>query len=169
MIRRPPRSTLFPYTTLFRSARAGRREIDMELIEEGIDRALAGVGSGRVVSDEERRVVAYHEAGHGIVARELMQNTVVHKLSVVPRSGRLGVAWMPDATERQLRSRSEMIDRMAALLAGRAAEELVFGESSGGAASDLARVSEMARRMVVELGMGERVRALPVGPNGGEP
>jgi ATP-dependent metalloprotease FtsH len=151
------------------AARHGRREIGMDLIDEGIERALAGVGSGRVMSDEERRVVAYHEAGHGLVARALSEETIVHKLSIVPRGRRLGLAWLPEATERQLRSRSEMIDRMAVLLAGRAAEVMVFGESSEGAGNDLARVSDMARRMVCELGMGERVRALPIAANGADP
>ena len=143
------------------AGRRGASEIDMSLVEEGIDRALSGVGSGQVMSEEERRTVAYHEAGHAIVARMLLQDTVVHKLSILPRGRRLGAAWLPESTDRLLYPRSVLIQRMATLLAGRAAEEMVIGESSGGASDDLARVGETARMMVCDLGMSERVRALP--------
>jgi cell division protease FtsH len=143
------------------AGRGGATEIDMGLVEEGIDRALSGVGTGQVMSDEERRTVAYHEAGHALVARMLLRDTVVHKLSVLPRGRRLGVAWLPESTDRLLYPRSVLIQRMATLLAGRAAEEMVLGESSGGASDDLARVGETARMMVCDLGMSERVRALP--------
>ncbi len=148
---------------------AGRRnssDIDMGLVEEGIDRALSGVGSGRIMSDEERRAVAYHEAGHALVARALSTDTVVHKLSVVPRGRRLGVAWLPESSDRLLYPRSVLIERMATLLAGRAAEEMILGESSGGASDDLGRVGEIARRMVCDFGMSQRVRALPSGYDG---
>jgi len=148
---------------------AGRRrskEIDMGLVEEGIDRALAGVGSGSIMSDEERRAVAYHEGGHALVSRALSTDTVVHKLSIVPRGRRLGAAWLPESSDRLLYPRSVLIERMATLLAGRAAEEMVLGESSGGASDDLARVGEIARRMVCDFGMSERVRALAFGHDG---
>jgi cell division protease FtsH len=148
------------------AGRRGSKEIDMGLVEEGIDRALSGVGSGRIMSDEERHAVAYHEAGHALVARILLSDTIVHKLSVVPRGRRLGVAWLPESTDRLLYPRSALIERMATLLAGRAAEELVIGESSGGASDDLARVGEIARAMVCDFGMSERVRALPSGRDG---
>jgi cell division protease FtsH len=148
------------------AGRRGSKEIDMDLVEEGIDRALSGVGSGRIMSDEERRTVAYHEAGHALVARILLRDTIVHKLSVVPRGRRLGVAWLPESSDHLLYPRSVLIQRMAALLAGRLAEEMVLGESSGGASDDLSRVGEIARTMVCDLGMGERVRALPAGREG---
>ena len=145
------------------AGRGGLRDIDMGLVEEGIDRALSGVGSGRIMSDEERRAVAYHEGGHALVARILLRDTIVHKVSVLPRGRRLGVAWLPEATDRLLYPRSVLIDRMATLLAGRAAEEMVLGESSGGASDDFGRVGDIARSMVCDLGMSERVRALPSG------
>jgi cell division protease FtsH len=113
------------------------------------------------MSDEDRRAVAYHEAGYALVSRSLSTDTVVHKLSVVPRGRRLGVAWLPESSDRLLYPRSVLIERMATLLAGRAAEEMIFGESSGGASDDLARVAELARRMVCDYGMSERVRAVP--------
>ena len=149
------------------AARRGAREIDMSMVEEGIDRALSGVGSGEIMSDEERRTVAYHEAGHALVARIFLRDTVVHKLSILPRGRRLGAAWLPESTDRLLYPRSVLIQRMATLLAGRAAEEMVIGESSGGASDDLARVGETARMMVCDLGMSERVRALPPGHGSG--
>ena len=151
------------------AARRDAGEIDMRLVEEGIDRALTGIGSGQVMSEEERRIVAYHEVGHGLVSRALSLDTVVHKLSVVPRGRRLGVAWLPESTDRQLYQRSVLIERMASLLAGRAAEELVFGESSGGASGDLRRVGEIAFAMVCDLGMSQEVRALPVRDGGTRP
>ncbi len=151
------------------AARRDASEIDMSLVEEGIDRALTGIGSGQVMSEEERRIVAYHEVGHGLVSRALSLDTVVHKLSVVPRGRRLGVAWLPESTDRQLYQRSVLIERMASLLAGRAAEELVFGESSGGASGDLRRVGEIAFAMVCDLGMSQEVRALPVRDGGTRP
>ncbi len=148
------------------AGRRGASEIGMSLVDEGIDRALSGVGSGSVMSDDERRAVAYHEAGHALVARALSTDTVVHKLSVVPRGGRLGVAWLPESNDRLVYPRSVLVERMATLLAGRAAEEMIFGESSGGASDDLARVADLARRMVCDFGMSERVRAVPANRDG---
>jgi cell division protease FtsH len=148
------------------AARRGSSTIDMELVDEGIDRALSGIGASRVMSDEERRVVAYHEAGHGLVARTLSTETIVHKLSIVPRGGRLGVAWLPDANERLLHSRSQLMTRMATLLAGRAAEEVALGELTGGGADDLRRATAIARSMVSEYGMSKAVGGLASPANG---
>ncbi len=148
---------------------AGRRglpAVDMGLVEEGIDRVLGGIGSGSIMSESERRAVAYHEAGHALVARSLSAETVVHKLSVVPRGRRLGVAWLPESSDRLLYPRSALVKRMATLLAGRVAEEMVLGESSGAAAQDLTRVGDIACRMVCEYGMSARIRALPLGHDG---
>jgi cell division protease FtsH len=146
------------------AARRGSSTIDMELIDEGIDRAESGIGASRIMSDEERRVVAYHEAGHGLVARTLSTDTIVHKLSIVPRGGRLGVAWLPEANERVLYSRSQLMRRMATLLAGLAAEEIALGELSSGGASDLRCATAIARSMVSH-GMSKAVGGL-VSANG---
>ena len=148
------------------AARRGAPEIDMGLVEEGIDRALGGVAGGRVMSEEERRVVAYHEAGHALVARALPAGRILHKLSIVPRGHRLGYTWVPESDERLTHSRSDLVDQMATGLGGRAAEEMVFGETWDGASSDLARVGEIARRMVCELGMSKAVGALPASADG---
>ncbi|MDP8943936.1 MAG: ATP-dependent zinc metalloprotease FtsH [Actinomycetota bacterium] len=144
------------------AGRRGAKEIDMSLVNEGIERALAGLARDRVMSDEERRVTAYHEAGHGLVARALPGGgRIVHKLTIVPRGHTLGSAWIPEESDRLLHSRSLLIERMAVSLGGRVAEQIVVGELWEGAASDLARVGEIARRMVCELGMSEAVGPLP--------
>ncbi len=145
------------------AGRRGCQQIGMGLVEEGIDRALGGIASGSIMSDSERQAVAYHEAGHALVARSLSTDVVVHKLSVVPRGRRLGAAWLPESSDRLLYPRSVLVERMATLLAGRIAEEIVLGESSGAASEDLTRVGDIALRMVCEYGMSPKIRALPFG------
>ncbi|MBA3747403.1 MAG: ATP-dependent zinc metalloprotease FtsH, partial [Solirubrobacterales bacterium] len=142
------------------AARKGATEIDQSLLEEAMDRIFVGIANQRPLSTEERLVVAYHEAGHGLVARTLPGGRVLHKISIVARGGIQGVTWLPEAGDRRLHTPTVLIERMAALLAGRLAEELVFGEAADGAASDLARVGQIARRMVTHLGMSEAVGAL---------
>ena len=142
---------------------AARRELDsipMVVIEEALDRVTSGIAGGRVLSEEDRRAVAYHEAGHGLVARVLPGGRVLHKLSIVSRGNRLGVTWLPEADDRMVHSRSLLIERMATLLGGRAAEEIVFGELGDGASSDLLHVGAIARRMVGRLGMSDTVGAI---------
>jgi ATP-dependent metalloprotease FtsH len=148
------------------AARGRNSTIDMELVEEGIARAVSGVGASRIVSDEERSVTAYHEAGHGVVARTLSTDAIVHKLSIVPRGRRLGVAWLTEANERLLHSRSQLMTRLATLFGGRAAEEIAFGESTSGAAQDLWCATALARQMVSEWGMSNAVGGLVSPPNG---
>lgn len=111
-------------------------------------------------------MVAYHEAGHGLVARALPGGAVLHKLSVIPRGQTLGSSWLPDADDRHSHSRSLLVERMATLLGGRVAEEMVFGEASDGAANDLVRVGQIARRMVRELGMSRAVGPLTYAEDG---
>jgi cell division protease FtsH len=133
----------------------------MELVEEGIDRATLGISSrSHLMSADERRVVAIHEAGHALVARALPHATQPYRLTIVPRSGSLGHVRNLDGHDRVIASRSMLIDEMASLLGGIAAEELVFGESGSGAAGDLAQVSEIARRMVRQYGMGDGLGAV---------
>jgi cell division protease FtsH len=142
---------------------AARRELDdipMAVLEEALDRVTSGIAGGRVLSEEDRRAVAYHEAGHGLVARVLPGGRLLHKLSIVSRGNRLGVTWLPESDDRLLHSRSLLVERMATLLGGRAAEELVFGEPGDGASNDLLHVGAIARRMVARLGMSETVGAI---------
>jgi cell division protease FtsH len=150
------------------AARRRLKEIPMSLVDEAIERVELGLSRGHVLSEEERRRVAYHEAGHGLVAAEL-GGTVPHKLTIVPRGQDVGAMWQVDE-ERVIHSRPAMIDLMATLLAGRAAEEMVLGEPGSGAADDLARVGRIARQMVRELGMSDALGALTYGDgNGGAP
>ncbi len=142
------------------SARRGGTEITMPILEEAIERAGFGIGGARKMSDEDRRAVAYHEAGHGLVAMALPAGKILHKLSIIPRGRILGAAWLPDSADRHTHSRSLLVERMATLLGGRTAEELVFGEPGDGASSDLSRVGRIAHSMVAQLGMSKTVGAI---------
>ena len=128
----------------------------MSVVEEAMERLILGVSSRRhVLTPEERRRVAYHEAGHALVALALPGARVPHKLSVIPRGRALGFMWDAGEDDRAIHARSDLVDQLAMLLAGRTAEQLVFREPSSGAADDLERASAMARRMVCELGMSD--------------
>jgi len=139
---------------------AARRDLEavpMALVEEGIDRAAMGVTSRSVrIADEDRRVVAYHEAGHGLVTVKLPGMTAPHRLTIVPRGDTLGRC-TGVATDRVLHSRSMFVDLMTVLMAGRAAETLVCGEVTSGSVGDLEQATDIARRMVCELGMSDAV------------
>ena len=152
------------------AARGRAESIGMPILEEAIDRAALGIGGVRKMTDEDRRSVAYHEAGHGLVAMALPGGRVLHKITIIPRGRSLGAAYLPAADERYCHPRSVLIERMATLLGGRTAEQLVFGELSDGASSDLSAVGAIARQMVSQLGMSEAVGAInyaeEVGSNG---
>ena len=138
------------------AARKHLPAISKAMMEEAVERVLLGIGSRRhVMTDEERRIVAYHEAGHALVGLTLPGVTVPHKVSIIPRGRVLGYVWNVEEEERIIQSRSAMINQMAMGFGGRAAEELVIGEPGSGSANDLANVSWVARRMVCELGMSE--------------
>jgi ATP-dependent metalloprotease FtsH len=149
------------------AARRGGSEIDQRTIEESLERTGLGIASGRRLSPEDRRLVAYHEAGHGIVARALPGGRILHKISIVPRGGAAGVTWLPEDSDRRLHSRTMLVERMATLLGGRVAEEIVFGEPADTAGSDLAQVTTIARRMVAQLGMSDMVGSLSYGDGNG--
>ncbi|MCA1571828.1 MAG: AAA family ATPase [Chloroflexi bacterium] len=128
--------------------------IPMALLEEAVDRATIGLASrGHVMTESERRVVAVHEAGHAVAALVLPETSPPHKLTIVPRSRSLGHVQVLDPRDRIMASSSTLKDSMTVLLAGKAAEELAFGESGTGSADDLEKVTEIARQMVCELGM----------------
>ncbi|MGH2840347.1 MAG: AAA family ATPase, partial [Solirubrobacteraceae bacterium] len=142
------------------AARRGKDRIDQELLDEALDRIGVGIANARPLTDQDRLVVAYHEAGHGLVARSLPGGRVLHKISIVARGNIQGVTWTSATDDRRLHSRTVLIEHMATLLGGRAAEELVFGELADGGGSDLAQVGMIARRMVTVLGMSEAVGSL---------
>ena len=138
------------------AARRGIERIPMALLDETFDRATLGLASrGGLLTDEERRAVAYHEAGHALVARALPGAAPPHKLTIVPRGTSLGHCRSLDTHDRVSFSQSMLIDVMAVGVAGRMAETLVLGEAMGGAASDLAQVRSIARQMVCDEAMSE--------------
>ncbi len=141
------------------AARRNKKQVDMAELEEAIERVVAGLEKkNRIISKEEKRIVAYHEAGHALVGTFLPNTDPVHRISIVPRGvASLGhTVQLPDE-ERYLMSKSQLQDRLAALLGGRVAEELTFGEVTTGAHSDLKKATEIARAMVEEYGMSDRL------------
>ncbi len=141
------------------AARHGRDAVAQADFEEAIERVVAGLEKrGRVISDVERRTIAYHEVGHAVVAESLPGQDRVQKISIVPRGlAALGYTMQQPTEDRYLMARSELLDRMTVLLGGRAAETLVIGEVSTGAANDLARATEIARSMVTRFGMSDAI------------
>jgi cell division protease FtsH len=152
------------------AARQGKNKITMDELEEAIERVVAGPQrKSRVISDKEKRLVAYHEVGHALVAKMLPNANPVHKISILPRGLALGYTLQFPEQEKYIITKSELMDELAALLAGRAAEEIVFGETTTGAQNDLQRATEIARRMVCELGMSERIGPITLGRRHGNP
>jgi cell division protease FtsH len=143
------------------AARRGRREISMAEVEEAVERTTMGISTAHVLTDEERRVIAFHEAGHAIVARSVPNGRLPHMISIIPSGQTLGRYWLTDTHDRLVYSHSALIDEMAILLGGRAAEKLVFGEAGSSATSDLGRVGSLAHRMVREFGMSDALA--PIG------
>ncbi|MEA2341307.1 MAG: cell division protease FtsH, partial [Solirubrobacteraceae bacterium] len=135
-------------------ARRGGHAIAKGDFDDALERVIAGVQSSTTLNDHERRVVAYHEAGHAL-CREILQTTDrVHKISIVPRGAALGyVMNLPDE-DSYLKTREELIDQLTVLLGGRVAEQLVFGAVTTGASNDLLKVAEITHQMVHEYGMG---------------
>ena len=138
------------------SARSGKNKIAGEEIENAIDRVIAGPErKTRVMSDHEKRVIAYHEAGHALVGHVLQHTDPIHKVSIVARGRALGWTLALPEQDKYLKSRSEMRDQMAMLLGGRTAEEMIFGDPTTGAADDIERVTAVARAMVTKYGMSD--------------
>ena len=133
------------------------RQITHAEIGDAMDRVLLGVAGGHRLSAEQRKIVAYHEAGHAVIGHELPGARIPHRISVIPRGRTLGAVLTRDDDDRLLVTRSMIFDEMAALLGGHTAEQLVFGEASSAAGEDLERVNRLARQMVVELGMSARL------------
>ncbi len=140
------------------SARRGLRLIGQAELEEGVMRVIAGPErKTRVFSELERKITAYHEMGHALVGHFLEHTDPVHKISIVSRGQALGLTLSLPTEDRFLTSRSALMDQLAMILGGRAAEELVFDEITTGAANDLERATAMARQMVTRLGMSEKL------------
>src|SRR5579859_4456372 len=142
------------------AARQGLRQVRMAHFDGAIERVVAGMQSRRALSDHEKRVVAYHEAGHALCAELLPSVDRVHRISIVPRGRALGYTLNLPEEDRYLKTREELIDFMTMLLGGRAAEQLVFGSITTGASDDLKRVAEIAQAMVTEYAMGNASGAM---------
>jgi cell division protease FtsH len=139
---------------------AGRRErmvIQQEDFENAMERVVAGLQQRRVVTEKEKRILAYHEAGHALMAYLMGDMMPVQKVTIIARGDALGYAYYLPAEERYLRTKEEMVDTMVVALAGRAAEQVVFGRVTTGAANDLEKVTEIARAMIFEYGMSDVV------------
>ncbi len=143
------------------AARKDKTAVEMKDFEEAIDRLIAGLEKKRVMSTKERRIVAYHESGHAIVASVLPGLDPVHKISIVQRGfGALGYTMQLPLEDRYLLTRDDLLSQLSVLLAGRTAEEIAFGHLSTGAQNDLQRATDIARAMVTEFGMSEMLGAV---------
>jgi cell division protease FtsH len=152
------------------AARRSKKEIGMDEIEEAIDRVIAGPQrKSRLIGEHEKKVIAYHEAGHALVSWALPNADPVHKVSIISRGRALGYTLNLPIEDRFLESRSGLIDQLAMLLGGRVAEEIVFHDPTTGASNDLERVTKIARKMVCEYGMSERLGPMALGEKVDQP
>ena len=151
------------------AARKNKNEINMEEFEEAIEKVIAGPEKkNRILRPQEKELVAFHELGHALVAKLIPEATPVHKVTIIPRGLALGYTLQLPEEDRYLLSKKELEAEIAVLLGGRAAEELIFGQPTSGAADDLRRATELARKMVCEYGMSEKLRNLTLGENHSE-
>jgi cell division protease FtsH len=140
------------------AARQNKKKVDMEDIDEATDRVIAGPAKKtRVISEKERRIVAFHEGGHTVIGLILNEADMVHKVTIVPRGQAGGYAVMLPREDRYFMTKPELLDKIVGLLGGRVAEEIVFGEVSTGAHNDFQRATGIARRMVTEFGMSDKL------------
>jgi len=146
------------------AARRGHTKISHSDLEEALDRVIAGPQRrSRVMDAKEREVIAYHEAGHAVVGELLEHSDPVHKVTILPRGMSLGSTWQLPTADKYLVSKDELVDDVTALLGGRVAEEIVYNEVTTGASNDLERVTRIARAMVCEYGMSEKLGTLAIG------
>ncbi len=151
------------------SARHHLKLIGLPQLEEAIDRVMAGPErKSRLISDKEKRVIAFHEAGHALVSHALPNTDPVHKVSIIPRGRALGYTLTLPVEDKFLVRRSELVDELAMLLGGRTAEELVFEDPTTGAQNDIERATTVARQMVTEYGMSEALGPMRFGHPHGE-
>ncbi|MFC4558572.1 ATP-dependent zinc metalloprotease FtsH [Virgibacillus kekensis] len=151
------------------AARNDKKSIDMLDVDEAIDRVIAGPAKkSRVISPKERNIVAYHESGHTIIGMVLDEADMVHKVTIVPRGQAGGYAVMLPKEDRYFMTKPELFDKITGLLGGRVAEEIIFGEVSTGAHNDFQRATGIARKMITEYGMSDKIGPLQFTSGGGE-
>ena len=152
------------------TARSSKKLIDAESIDEAIDRVIAGPQRRtRLMSEKEKLITAYHEGGHALVAAALPGTDPVHKVTILPRGRALGYTMVLPDEDKYSQTRSEMLDKLAYMLGGRAAEEMVFHDPTTGAGNDIEKATSLARAMVTQYGMTERLGAIKLGEAAGEP
>ncbi|WP_071458828.1 ATP-dependent zinc metalloprotease FtsH [Bacillus massilinigeriensis] len=151
------------------AARLNKKKIQMSDIDEATDRVIAGPAKkSRVISEKERNIVAFHEGGHTVIGLVLDEADIVHKVTIVPRGQAGGYAVMLPKEDRYFMTKPELLDKITGLLGGRVAEEIVFGEVSTGAHNDFQRATGIARRMVTEFGMSDKLGPLQFGQSQGQ-
>ncbi|MET7678930.1 ATP-dependent zinc metalloprotease FtsH [Streptomyces sp. NPDC005423] len=152
------------------TARSDRKLIDNSMLDEAIDRVVAGPQKRtRIMSDKEKKITAYHEGGHALVAAASPNSDPVHKITILSRGRALGYTMVLPDEDRYSTTRNEMLDQLAYMLGGRAAEELVFHDPTTGAANDIEKATATARAMVTQYGMTERLGAIKFGGDNTEP
>src|ERR671927_714627 len=151
------------------TARQNRKLIDDEALDEAIDRVIAGPQKRtRLMSEKEKLITAYHEGGHALVAHALPNTDPVHKVTILPRGRALGYTMVLPDEDKYSTTRNEMLDQLAYMLGGRAAEEIVFHDPTTGAANDIEKATGVARAMVTQFGMSEKLGAVKFGQESGE-
>jgi len=152
------------------TARGNKKLIDNYALDEAIDRVVAGPQKRtRLMNDKEKKITAYHEGGHALVAHALPNTDPVHKLTILPRGRALGYTMVLPDEDKYSTTRNEMLDQLAYAMGGRAAEELVFHDPTTGASNDIEKATATARAMVTQFGMTERLGAIKFGQDNGEP
>ena len=151
------------------TARENQKLITDAILDESIDRVMAGPQKRtRIMSDQERLITAYHEGGHALVAAALPNTDPVHKITILPRGRALGYTMVLPESDKYSTTRSEMLDQLAYMLGGRAAEEMIFHDPTTGASNDIEKATSVARKMVTQYGMSERLGAIRYGQENGE-
>ena len=151
------------------AARHNKDQIDMSEMEEAIDRVIAGPErKTRLISEKEKEITAYHEAGHAIVGALLPEADPVHKITIIPRGQALGVTMSLPTEDRFMMSRGQLMAQLAMMLGGRAAERVTFDEITTGASNDLERVTSTSRQMVTRYGMSDKLGPMSLGQNNGQ-
>ncbi|MGD9958513.1 ATP-dependent zinc metalloprotease FtsH [Nocardioides sp.] len=152
------------------TARRNAKQITNDALDEAIDRVIAGPQrSSRLMSEKEKLITAYHEGGHALVAAALPGSDPVHKITILPRGRALGYTMVLPDEDKYSQTRSEMLDKLAYMLGGRAAEEMVFHDPTTGAGNDIEKATNLARAMVTQYGMTERLGAIKLGDSNSEP
>ena len=151
------------------TARLGKALVDDDALDEAIDRVVAGPQKRtRLMNEKEKKITAYHEGGHALVAAALNHTDPVHKVTILPRGRALGYTMVLPTEDKYSTTRNEMLDKLAYMLGGRAAEEMVFHDPTTGASNDIEKATQLARAMVMQYGMSDKVGAVRLGQGEGE-